>query len=93
MLTEQSTSRFDFVTDEESAAYCEMIVEHLIVWFGISEEEAVGRINRHFQGLAILGEVTAFYHEMPEDWAGFIYYESGVHWWVKGEELRRKPYP
>ena len=87
---------FDFVTDEQAKAHYLEIVEEMINLFGISQEEAVGRINRAFAGERLVGsyeEIWWFYHEVPADEAKFIYYEPGTYWWIEGSPLIPRPYP
>lgn len=64
-------------------------------FFGISQEEAIERINRGFAGMEVVGspEENWLYYEMPEDQAKFIYYEVGTYWWIEGSPLKPKPYP
>ncbi|UOF16268.1 hypothetical protein IEQ11_06370 [Lysobacter capsici] len=50
--------------------------------FGISWEEAEGRINREWKGKRMTGKVLIIYHEPPDHWAQRIYYEESVLWWV-----------
>jgi len=84
---------FDFIPDEDAKAYCIEIVKQLMVLFDVSQEEAVGRINRAFAGQQLGGSDDWIYHEMPEDQAKFIYYEVGTNWWIEGSPLKPKPYP
>jgi hypothetical protein len=86
-------SQFAFVTDTDSEAYCLKIVASLIRQFGITREEAIGRVNRAFLGQSLLGPMDWVYHEIPDDQARFIYYKSGVHWWLEGADLSPSPYP
>ncbi len=86
-------SRFSFPTDRQAEMFCWSIVQTMVQFFHISESEAVGRVNRHFQGQAFKGDNDMIYHETEEFWARTIYYEEGCYWWIEGCELYPKPFP
>jgi hypothetical protein len=84
-------------TDARLDAYCWKIARELVTQFGISESEAVGRINRdwRFDGIDSRfcieygPEFHLAYHELPEYWAQEIYYGRDSHWWMAPEERQR----
>ena len=79
-----------FPTDAELAAFCCEIADELVTRFGISEEEAVGRINRDWRLRYCLGpHVYLAYHETPEYWAQEIYYGKDSRWWMAPEDRER----
>lgn len=89
---------FDFVFPLAPAAkvYCDAIAKEMIASFGITPEEATGRINRHWKDAAFVEpeDVDTLMLELPDYWARRIYYPSDVDWWVAGEEgLEPRPYP
>jgi hypothetical protein len=87
-------SKFTFVTDEHSEEYCVEIAQAMANDFGISEDEAVSRINQHWSGLTIVGEEDMIYHELPHYWAWTVYYGHDSYWWIsspKREELNLMP--
>lgn len=84
--------KFDFKTDRKSEAFCNEIAQDMVRLFGISWEEAEGRINREWKGKRMTGKVLIIYHEPPDHWAQRIYYEESVLWWVD-QHLPVKPYP
>lgn len=86
-------SNFSFRTDAKSDMFCRRIADEMIRLFGISEYEAIGRINRHFAGKEWLGPTHIWYHEGAEDWARNIYYEEDSYWWMEGRQPQPKPYP
>jgi hypothetical protein len=90
-------NEFTFMTDVESAAFCRQIVQHMIRLFHISEEEALGRVNRHFKGQSIVGSDRMIYHQDEEYWAKAVYYTNDAMWWsehwLAEHELKPKPYP
>ena len=86
-------NNFEFVTDEESEEFCIEIAKKMIELFGISMDEAMGRINRCWEGLEIVGD-DLIYHEDEEYWAKNIYYGKNSFWWLKegSEDLKPLPY-
>jgi hypothetical protein len=88
-------SRFRFPTDSQSRDYLELIVEAMKELFGISDEEAVGRINRMWGAIEFVGPDDAIYHEGPDYWAKTIYYDESSFWWMDPPptNLKPRPYP
>ncbi len=85
-------SLFEFEADEECRLYCEAIVRAMVAEFGISHDEAVGRLNKAFQPQRLLGtrERQLLGHRLPKEWAHDIYLGRG--WWRLPPE-ERKPTP
>lgn len=75
---------WQFVTDAKSDAFCREIAAELVRLFGVSEAEAVGRINRGWRGLSIVGELNIVYHETPDHWAHLMYFGPDSYWWITG---------
>lgn len=86
-------NKFLFITDHDSEEYCVQIVREMVSLFGITEDEALGRLNQAFADQVIVGDDLPFYHEMPTYWAKSIYYEPGVYWWLSEQGLKSRPYP
>ena len=86
-------TRFTFKTDSESAQYCEGILAEMTALFSISADEALGRMNRTWDGQEILGDDDPIYHEDEEYWANTIYYGKDSNWWMNPEGLKPLPYP
>ncbi|OOM73582.1 hypothetical protein CLPUN_44780 [Clostridium puniceum] len=86
-------SKFEFVTDDESEEFCTEIAEKMVELFIIFKDEAIGRINRCWKGLEIIGD-DLIYHEDEEYWAKTIYYGKRSFWWLKegSEDLKPIPY-
>lgn len=86
---------FDFTTDKDSRAYVVEIIHIMMALFDISQEEAVGRLNRVLCGQTYVGppEENWLYYEMPEYWAKSVYYEQGTCWWRADSPLKPSPYP
>lgn len=86
-------NKFEFITDENSEIFCNLIVKKMIELFGISEAEAIGRINNLWRGKEIVGD-NIIYHEDEEDWGKTMYYDHNSMWWLKEgkEELKPMPY-
>ena len=68
---------FIFETDGQSAEFCEEIAWQMVGLFGITNEEAIGRINRDWCGLKFVGSDDVIYHEDEIYWAKTIYYGKG----------------
>jgi hypothetical protein len=83
---------FDFLTDGRSRIFCETIAREMCVRFGVSKEEALGRINRAWAGQSIVGD-DIVYHEDEVFWACDIYYGHDSLWWKPGEKPEPLPYP
>ena len=82
---------FIFHTDDRSATFCEEIARQMVDLFGITHEEAIGRINRDWAGLNIVGP-DVIYHEDETYWAKTIYYGKDSHWWLNPANLKPRPY-
>ncbi len=82
---------FKFITDKESQYFSEEIVREIIVQFGVSEREAVGRINQLWEGQEVIGD-SVVYHEEPDYWAKVVCYGADCFWWVEGESPKLIPY-
>jgi hypothetical protein len=80
---------FAFETTPEGQRFCLEIISKMMEFHGISEEEAIGRLNRHWCGQQISNEN----HETAEDWAMIIYYGHDSLWWKGTAGLQPKPYP
>ncbi len=85
-------NEFKFDVQGQLLEYCREILREMMSEFGISYEEALGRINNHWAGQEFDCPDTV-YHETTEYWAKRIYYKSSCKWWVKGAKLEAKPYP
>jgi hypothetical protein len=85
--------KFAFQTDSDSEAYCQEIAREMAELFDIPESEAIGRMNRDWNGLALVGEDDVIYHDEPEYWAKTIYYGKDSFWWLKKAGLKPRPYP
>ena len=85
-------SQFIFTTDNKSYAFCLAIAEEMEKLFQIPYDEAIGRINRQWQGLTIVGQ-DLIYHEDEEFWAKTIYYGKSSYWWLAGANPQPLPYP
>ncbi len=73
--------KFEFNVDAKSKAFCEAIASEMQRRFGISQGEAVFRINRHWKGQSLLGDHDMVYHEDEDFWAHEILFESSHQLW------------
>jgi hypothetical protein len=74
--------------------YLRETVEAMVRLFGISEDEATGRVAQRFAHWNLTSETDEgiFGHEDAEYWAHWAYY-GNVHWWrMEPEELAPLPY-
>ena len=80
---------------QEALDYFERIIREMLLLFRITRIEAVGRLNRFWDGhdfsaelaVNLLGHVDAGY------WAKTIYYGADTRWWKGEEGLEPQPYP
>ncbi|WP_053955204.1 hypothetical protein [Inediibacterium massiliense] len=89
-------SKFVFKMDEEAEEFCMLIASEMRKLFGITEEEAIGRINRFWSNLGTFeGEDMLIYHETGEFWAKEICYGHDSKWWAKEgkEDIKPIPFP
>ena len=83
-------SPWTFPTDAELTAWCHQIAGQLVARFGVSRQEAIGRINRDWRLRYCLGPyVYLAYHEDPEYWADEIYFGKDSRWWMVPEDRER----
>jgi hypothetical protein len=75
--------KFEFLTDQQSQAFCEKVAAEMCRLFGISLDEAVERIDAHWYEQEILGEDDLVYHEDETFWANQIYYDQSYSWWLE----------
>jgi hypothetical protein len=84
--------KFEFITNAKSAEFCEGIVNRMISLFGITIDEAIGRMNRDWKGLNLSDPNDVIFHEDEEYWANTIYYGKGSNWWLNPIGLKPRPY-
>ena len=97
----QPHGEFPCAGDAEALAFCWQVAAEMVDLFGISLQEAVARVNRHWSqagpdervpSVWIVG-LDLVYHEEPDYWARCIYCGPNCDWWVPGEELVPLPPP
>jgi hypothetical protein len=86
-------NKFTFPTDAKGQDFCEEIVLEMINLSQISEDEAVGRINRQWRRTEITGLKNIVYHEDSTYWAKNIYFGHDSHWWKDEKNAKPQPYP
>lgn len=84
---------FIFKTDKESYEYCVSIIDKMVELFGITKEEALGRMNKTWGNLELVGDDDLIYHEDEDYWANNIYYGKNSRWWTNPDGLKPLPYP
>ncbi|QYR19156.1 hypothetical protein KZ483_14390 [Paenibacillus sp. sptzw28] len=89
-------NKYKFISKKDSYFICELIARAMIEEFGITEEEAVGRMNKLWGKYSTpIDEDEEFLNlETPRDWAYIIYYGEDSEWWNKSKSvLTPRPYP
>lgn len=88
-------TELDVLGSEEALEYFEQIAREMVILFPITMDEAIGRINRFWQGRDITTEVEVdmLLHEEPDSWAKTVYYGRNSKWWLGEEGLEPLPYP
>lgn len=74
--------KFNFSVDQQAQKFCEKIANEMCRLFNISMNEAVIRINAHWQEQVITGEDDIVYHEDETFWANQIYFDESYSWWL-----------
>lgn len=85
--------RFAFPTCPATQLLCEATATEMQHRFGISSEEAVGRINRHWSGQDLSDPNDIVLHEGEGFWAKTIFYSQDSSWWLDESKAVPKPYP
>ncbi|WP_313919556.1 hypothetical protein [Tahibacter sp.] len=80
-------------TDAEGREFCESIAREMVRLFGISLDEAVGRINRAWRDDRAVVADSVVYHETDSYWAKKIYYGKESSWWLDQPGLKPLPFP
>ena len=86
----RSHGEFPCAGDTDALEFCREIASLMQNMFGISDVEAVARINRQWSDplpdgksprIWIVG-LDLVYHEEAEHWASDIYFGHDSHWWL-----------
>lgn len=81
-----------FLVNSKAQWYCEAIVKEMQNHFGISEKEAVDRINDFWSHKDLTDDTSLMYNETPEFWA-YEMYSSNRSWWkISKEEIIPRKY-
>jgi hypothetical protein len=83
---------FEFQATGRSLELCEATVDRMVELFGISVDEALGRVNRQWRGFKF-EDIDLIGHETDDYWARTIYYGADSYWWLKPADLKPRPYP
>ena len=84
--------KYKFPTDDEGERFCYQIYMEMMSQFGMSKEEAIARINQHWEKRSLVGMSTV-YHRTPEYWAKEIYWGHDSYWWIEGEKREKLKLP
>jgi hypothetical protein len=85
--------QFAFKTCAETLEFCELIVNEMSRHFGITPEEAIGRVNRQWRGQNLTNPQDIIFHEDEDFWARDIYFEHNSEWWKDEATAKPKPFP
>jgi hypothetical protein len=83
---------FEFLVDDKSRAFCDEIIREMQSRLGVTESEALGRMNQLWKGVDFEGDDLRF-HETADFWAMDIYYGHGSFWWTQPPGLKPIPFP
>lgn len=87
-------SPWAFGVNGEIEEYCIAIAAAMVDLFEIPLAEAVARMNEHWAGQSLAGELRLVFHEEPDVWAKHICYHFGAMWWANEPvELEAKAPP
>lgn len=79
--------------DMKAAEFIDSIIIKMISEFGITKEEAYGRVNERWKHLGHISEDDIIFHETEEFWAYDIYYGHDSRWWARMNDKNLKPVP
>ncbi len=65
-------SQFSFTTDPQSEQFCRDIIQGMM-HYGISESEALHRLNEFWKGQTFVGKHDLRYHRDVEEWVQRIF--------------------
>ncbi|HZG16477.1 MAG TPA: hypothetical protein VE710_15915 [Candidatus Bathyarchaeia archaeon] len=80
-----------FETDMEGYLFFKEILIDLISYFPLTQSEAIDLINKQWQGYIFDG-INIIYHDLPDVWAGHLYW-GDTFWWIRGDERLKKNLP
>ena len=88
-------SEFALELSPAAEAYCREIVDDMVRLFSIGRQEAIKRVNRHWQGVSSAAEPEygLMTHQTTDDWAHDIYYGKQAMWWRPGSNPKPLPVP
>ena len=85
-------NKFTFQTDVKGERFCQEIANEMVALFKISIEEAIGRINRQWENVRLVGEHHVIYHETQDFHAKDIYFGHDSKWWKNEDQAKPQPY-
>lgn len=81
-----------FPVSAKAQVFCEDIAEEMQNHFGISEKEAVDRINSFWSRNDLTDDLDIVYHESTEFWAYEMYSDNQRWWTISKEEIIPRKY-
>ena len=88
-------STWNFATTKEADEFCQRIASEIVRQFGMTFDEAIGGMNRHWAGATFVArdEIDLLTHERAQDWARIMVLGIDVDWWNAEQDLTPIPYP
>jgi hypothetical protein len=81
--------KFDMDLDEEAHKFMTEIATDIMQRFGLTEEDAVGRLNECWKGKSVKEPYFwLLYHEEPAFWSQTLYYEAHDFWRPQQEKAK-----
>lgn len=79
----------------EATAYLQRIADEMVTIFGMSRNEAIGRINRRWSGRSIRNpnDVMMLLHRDLDWWAKTVVYGIDSEWWRDEANATPLPFP
>lgn len=85
-------TNFSFAMDNETSEFFKQVATEMAKRFGISIDEAVGRVNQYWHG-QIIDTNSLIFHKPPVHLAQMVYYEDGTYWWIEEWMAEHTPKP
>jgi len=84
---------FTFNTDDKGELFCLEIAREMVRLFKIPFQEAIGRINREWKNVDLVGDEHAIYHDTTDFYARDVYFGHDSKWWKDESRAKPQPYP
>jgi hypothetical protein len=97
----RSHEEFPCAGDVRALTFCRAIADEMVRAYGITHDEAVARVNRHWSEPDSSGRIPRIwivgldlaYHETAAYWAANLYYGTDSFWWLPDANPQPLPPP